>query len=427
MDGLNLITDYIKNGENNHKRLGLELEHFIINSENESVPFDVLSNLVKEIGLSLCAKLVYIDGYVMGYKLEEYAVSMEPACQLEISISPYDDLKKIRKIYDGFYNIWKLALEKKGYRIITKGLDPRVEKGLIKPSNLKMIPKKRYEYMDKYFLTSGRYGQHMMRASASTQVSLDYNSEEDLKRKLRVLEKLSPFLMLLMDNKSDEKSYLGDESRTHLLRNQVWNDLDSDRCGFLPGSLDPDYSYEEYGRTLMSKPLVVYTENGVTTYAGEKNIIEMGGLKKETVDHLISMFFYNIRIKKYLEVRVCDSVPIEDAIGYAALLKGLMYNEECLSELESLLDSIKSIEDINKVLSEIELHGDEAALFNNYSAGAICEEIVRIAAQGLTKGDSDYVRVFCSKFKQKDKTKFMAGSIFSKEQRAPKWLGACHI
>ena len=96
MDGLNLITDYIKNGENNHKRLGLELEHFIINSENESVPFDVLSNLVKEIGLSLCAKLVYIDGYVMGYKLEEYAVSMEPACQLRIYPSL---LRKQRNIW----------------------------------------------------------------------------------------------------------------------------------------------------------------------------------------------------------------------------------------------------------------------------------------------------------------------------------------
>ena len=427
MNDIRLITDYIKSGENTKKRLGLELEHFVINEKNESITFEALSGLMEEIGRSLGAELIYIDGYVMGYTLEEYCISMEPACQLEISISPYESLAKIKGIYEGFYAIWSKALSKQGYSIITKGLDPRVEKGLITPSDLKLIPKKRYEYMDKYFLTSGSYGRHMMRASASTQVSLDYTSEEDLIRKLRVLEKLSPFLMLLMENKSDEKSFLDDKKKTHLLRTQVWDDLDADRCGFLPGSLEKGYGYEAYGETLISKPLVVYTENGITSDAGEKTIMDMGGLKEETVDHLISMFFYHIRIKKYLEVRVADSVPIDRAIGYAALLKGLVYDDRCLSELESLLGFTETIDDINRIINEIEIYGDKAEVPNGYNAGAICEEIVRIAAQGLTKEDSEYVRTFCGKLKQKDKTKCAAGYILPKERRASKWLGACHI
>ena len=89
MNDIRLITDYIKSGENTKKRLGLELEHFVINEKNDSITFEALSGLMEEIGRSLGAELIYIDGYVMGYTLEEYCISMEPACQLEISISPY--------------------------------------------------------------------------------------------------------------------------------------------------------------------------------------------------------------------------------------------------------------------------------------------------------------------------------------------------
>lgn len=394
MKDLNLISDYIRAGENDKKRLGLELEHFVINSNNESISFELLSRLVEEIGNKLGAELVSIDGHIMGYALKEYSVSMEPACQLEISISPYDDLKQIREIYDGFYDVWSKALSVEGFSILTGGLDPRVEAGVIKPSDLKMIPKKRYEYMNKYFLDSGSYGQYMMRASTSTQVSLDYSSENDLLRKLRVLEKLSPFLMLLMENKADEASFLGDENKKHLLRTQVWDDLDPDRCGFLPGSLDPDYSYESYGRLLLSKPLVVYTEAGETSYAGEKNILELGGLKKETVDHLISMFFYHIRIKKYLEVRVADSVPIDKAMGYVALLKGLVYDDRCLSSVEALFEGIKTIEDIQNIINEIEIYGDKASLPDGSSVRDICNELVRIASSGLSQEESKLLSSF---------------------------------
>ena len=69
----------------------------------------------------------------------------------------------------------------------------------------------------------------MMRASASTQVSLDYESEKDLAVKLRVLQKLAPMLMIMMESKTYEKSSLpGVQDKPHLLRIQEWDDLDPD-------------------------------------------------------------------------------------------------------------------------------------------------------------------------------------------------------
>ena len=72
--------------------------------------------------------------------------------------------------------------------------------------------------MDAYFRQSGKYGKYMMRASASTQVSVDYRSERDLIKKLRVLQKISPILMLMMENKTDAGSTLPKHPSRCLLR-----------------------------------------------------------------------------------------------------------------------------------------------------------------------------------------------------------------
>ncbi len=387
MKEIDYITEYIRSGENDGKRLGLELEHFVMDSLGRSVSFDMLSGMIEKVAERLGADIAVIDGRVMGYSLEEYCVSVEPSCQLEISISPYEDLFKIRNIYDSFRDVWTEVLAEEGFYLVENGIDPRVETGEMAPADLPLIPKKRYHYMDRYFLETGKYGRHMMRASASTQVSIDYISEKDLVRKLRVLEKISPFLMLMMENKSEKDSFLDDDKKVHLLRTQVWDDLDPDRTGFLAGSLDKDYSYVKYAEDILSKPLVVYTDKGETTYAGSKSIMEMGGLSEHLVEHLISMFFFHIRIKKYLEVRVADSVPIDKAIAYAALIKGILYDDDCLEEAEELLSDIRCIDDINEIINNIECDGIKAVCMDGISVGKMCIKIAHISAKGLTEDE----------------------------------------
>lgn len=149
-----------------------------------------------------------MDSYPVGYYTGEYSTSLEPSCQFEISINPYDDLETIGSIYKEFRSLWEPIFEEKGYHFEVKGNLPLVELGEITPDDIPLSPKKRYKYMDAYFKRSGKYGKYMMRASASAQVSVDYSSEEDMVRKLNVLQKISPLLMLLMENKTDESSTL---------------------------------------------------------------------------------------------------------------------------------------------------------------------------------------------------------------------------
>ena len=176
------------------------------------------------VGKRLGADIIYMDSYPVGYYTGEYSTSLEPACQFEISINPYNDLEEIKNIYDEFYNIWEPIFKSRGYHFLTKGNLPLVEQGIIDPDDIPLSPKKRYKYMDSYFRHSGKYGKYMMRASASAQVSTDYSSEEDMIRKLSVLQKISPILMIMMENKTDEYSTLPGEDKRHLFRIQEWDD-----------------------------------------------------------------------------------------------------------------------------------------------------------------------------------------------------------
>ena len=104
---------------------------------------------------------------------------MEPASQLEISIGPFIKIEDILEEYNYFLLKLKPILKELNYKIIYAGYQPKS-----KVDDLNLIPKKRYEYMLDYFGNVGNHGKNMMKGSASTQVSVDYFSEEDFKGSL---------------------------------------------------------------------------------------------------------------------------------------------------------------------------------------------------------------------------------------------------
>lgn len=245
----NDIKEYIRKGESDSKGLGLEIEHFVINDEGIQIGFHEVSSLIDSVAKDLNAEVIYMDGYPVGYLTDEYSITLEPACQFEISISPYSDIAKIRQVYKKFEDLWTPILKERGYHIETKGNLPLVESGKIDPDEITLSPKKRYKYMDAYYRKSGRYGKYMMRASASTQISVDFRSEEDLVRKLNVLQKISPILMIGMENKSYPDSTLKEHpDKPHLFRIQEWDDLDVSRTGFYPHSFEAGFGYDSIDR-----------------------------------------------------------------------------------------------------------------------------------------------------------------------------------
>ena len=405
MSFLEDISEYIRSGESESQDLGLEIEHFIINDEGVQMEFHEISNLINQVGRKLGAEIIYMDSYPVGYYTGEYSTSLEPACQFEISINPYSDIDTINSIYQEFRALWEPIFEERGYHFETKGNLPLVETGVITPDDIPLSPKKRYKYMDEYFKRSGRYGKYMMRASASAQVSIDYSSEEDMIKKLNVLQKISPILMIMMENKTDEDSTLpGLEDKPHLFRIQEWDDLDPDRTGFVPQSLDADFGYDRMAEVVYHTPLILLTDNGETVNVGHQNAEELVNnhiiytddlgeeRRKKLIEHFMSMGFFHFRVKKYIEVRVADSVPIDKALGYVALLKGLVYSEENLDRLESELESVDSLQEIQDAVEEIEKYGLDAVIYDERTAEDWADYLIELAGSSLSKHDREYLK-----------------------------------
>ena len=398
------IYDYIKTGETDTENFGLEIEHFILDEDGNQIGFDEITPLIERIGQEITAEIIYVDGFSVGYVNEKYSVSLEPSCQFEISINPYSSLTVIESVYREFLELWEPVFRERGYSIVTSGNLPSVEQGKVHPDEITLTPKKRYQYMDAYFRQSGKYGKYMMRASASTQVSVDYSSESDLVRKLRVLQKISPILMLMMENKTDAGSALPDvPDKPHLFRIQEWDDLDPDRTGFFPHSMEADFGYEQIANVVYRTPLILLTDNGTTSYVGNKNaedLLNEGVIAEEELDqtrrknlteHFLSMGFFHFRIKKYIEIRVADSVPINKALGYVALLKGIVYSDQNLTLLEEELSDIDTIDKIQDAVIKIEKDGHDAVIYHNITAAQWAARLVQISSEAILEQERKYL------------------------------------
>ena len=397
------VKRYIRDGESLSQGLGLEIEHFVVNDAGVQIEFHEVSSIIEKMAGILNAKIIYMDGYPVGYVTDDYSITLEPACQFEISINPYSDIETIKSIYEDFVTLWTPVLKARGYHLETKGNLPLVEQGVIDPDDIALSPKKRYKYMDSYFRHSGRYGKYMMRASASTQVSVDFRSEEDMVRKLNILQKISPVLMIAMENKTDPDSTLKEHpDKPHLFRIQEWDDLDPSRTGFYPHSLEDGFGYDSVADTILHTPLILLTDDGVTTDVGSETAEELfarGLIREETLDitrerslieHFISMGFFHYRVKKYIEIRVADSVPLDRALGYVAILKGIVYSDDNLSALENELADVDTAEKIQQAVEDIERDGYNAVVYGR-KATEWAAHLYELALDKLPDTDKEYL------------------------------------
>ena len=103
--------------------LGLEVEHFVTHPGGEPVTFDEIQSVMRQMQQPYDTSIV-IDGEYMGYTTETYGVSLEPACQVEISIIPQGNVLKIMDIYNQFYLQLSMTLAARGLRAWTVSYHP---------------------------------------------------------------------------------------------------------------------------------------------------------------------------------------------------------------------------------------------------------------------------------------------------------------
>ncbi len=312
------IAEYIAKGCTSKKQIGVEIEHFAVKEDLSQVSYSGgIRGILNELSEYYPEK-EYSLGEIIALYDNEASITIEPAGQIEISIKPCCSIEDIDKIYKKFLSRAEPILSSRGMKLVNLGYTPRS-----KANDEELIPKTRYEFMDRYFNNTGSMGRNMMRATASTQVSIDFSDESDCVNKLRAANLLTPIFSLITDN---SPFFEGNRYSGRMLRTKIWQSVDNARCGTVPGLFADRFGFLKYAEYVYnSPPILILTEKGAV-YTGSRpasDIYKGRELHDSEIEHLLSMFFPDTRLKRYIEIRPADSMPHGFAMGYAALIKAI--------------------------------------------------------------------------------------------------------
>lgn len=367
--------------------LGIELEHTIVHDDLSPVPYSGehgVAWVLEQLRAEYPRATTDLHGDLLGVARPGEAVTIEPAAQLELSAGPFADLASAREAFEAFERRLERILKPAGERVLTVGYHPTAA-----ARDLELIPKRRYQFMNLYLGEKDTCGPCMMRGSASTQVSIDYMSTADCLRKLRLAFALVPVLSLVTDN---APRFEGAERAHKLVRTAIWQHVDNDRCGLVPGVLDPDFDLRRYAAYILDAPAILvpcrkeqwcYSDRTFGDIYAERT------MTRAEVEHAVSMFFTDVRLKTYVEIRPADAMPVPYVIAYAALIKGLFYDEASLDALDALFAGVRAA-DLEAAKAELMRKGYGAEVYGR-PAGALCDEVLAIAERGLDEGDRAFL------------------------------------
>lgn len=265
------------------------------------------------------------------------------------------------------------------------------------------MPKSRYKIMTAYMPKVGSKGLDMMYRTCTVQVNLDFSSEADMVRKMRVGIALQPIATALFAN-----SPFLDGKPTGFLsyRSEVWRDTDPDRSGMLPFVFEDGFGFERYVDYALDVPMY-FVKRGDTYHdvAGQsfRDLLEgrLPGLpgeqamRSDWVNHL-STIFPEVRLKRFLEMRGADGSPWRGICALPALFVGLMYDETALQAASDLIADWSAEE--RQYLRDNVPRTALKTPFRNTTVQRIAAEVVDIARDGLKRrafghgGESDETR-----------------------------------
>lgn len=400
------ITDYLISGSKGpliRKTVGVEIEHFVVDAKtSRAVPYEDengrpgVRSLLEVLAGVYPERIETSREDLVGCRAGGTSITIEPSAQLEISIAPHEDIASVAREYRIFREYLEPYLSADGYTLTTLGYHPKE-----KAADLELIPKERYRLMDEYFAEIGSLGYRMMRATASTQVSIDFADEQDGIRKLRIAFALSPLLAYLTDNMP---VYEGKANRSRLIRFLLWRNVDRRRCGCIPGVFDQGFSFSRYTDWMLSTtPIFVkyQPEGRAEPQIRDVRYISAGETYADTplteadIGHLISMYWPDVRLKRFIEIRPADSLPEAAMLGYVALIKGIFYSEHALKSIETLLDVSDGswpLDDLSTIVAAAHIAGkDDSASVLGHPISIWKTVLFEEARQGLDSTEATYL------------------------------------
>ncbi|MCA3509593.1 MAG: glutamate--cysteine ligase [Rhodobacter sp.] len=200
-----------------------------------------------------------------------------------------------------------------------------------------VMPKGRYRLMTDYMGRVGTHGTQMMYRTCTVQVNLDYGSEADMVKKLRVALALQPVATALF---ASSPFFEGKPNGHKSWRSRIWRGLDDSRTGMLPFVFEEGMGFQRYVDWVLDVPMYfVYRDGRYINALGQSfrdflkgRLPALPGEKptlSDWADHMTTVF-PEARVKKYIEMRGADCGDVAHLAALPAFWVGLMYDQGAL-------------------------------------------------------------------------------------------------
>src|SRR2546428_1511596 len=261
------------------------------------------------------------------------AISLEPGGQFELSGAPVETVHQTQsELMAHLAQVREIAAPL-GIGFLGLGMTPSWSR-----TQIPVMPKGRYKIMTDYMPKVGRYGLDMMYRTCTVQTNLDFSSEADMVKKLRVSVALQPIATALFANSPFTE---GRPNGFVSFRSEIWRDTDNARSGMIPWAFEDGMGFERWVDYALDVPMY-FVKSGETymddegssfrdffagkhpAFPGERPTLS------DWANHL-STIFPEVRLKRYLEMRGADGVPWGRLPALPAFWVGLLYDDESLN------------------------------------------------------------------------------------------------
>lgn len=358
----NQLAEIFYSGCKTDETIGVESEKLLVyKSDNKAVKYDDVVKVLRCFDESKWQR-IYENNSLIGLKSTWGSISLEPGSQVEISLNPIKTLDEISTKLIGFYSDLACYSDKIGAKVLDIGIQP-----VSIFDDIKIIPKKRYEYMTKYLPLKGLTPFVMMRETAGIQANFDYKSEEDAVRKLSLALKMSPIISAIYSNSPIRQ---GKNTGYKSYRANSWLNVDEERCGYISQKLFEKGSYftfKDYVEILLDVPMI-FIQRANTCFGTTqtfRDFMQNGhmGITAKMSDWLthISLYFPDVRLKSYVEIRNHDAQNTLMTLSVPAFWKGIIYNDSAMEEIEKILSKF-TYEDFMQLRKDAPIEAIEAKL-----------------------------------------------------------------
>jgi glutamate--cysteine ligase len=373
-------------------RVGTEHEKFVFTQEDKlPVPYGGsrgIRELLEGMQKSLGWEPIVEDGNIIGLvdaKGAGAAISLEPGGQFELSGAPLDSVHETAAELGEH-----IAQAKRMARAFDTGFAAFGMAPTWKRSDMPVMPKGRYRIMTGYMPKAGTHGLDMMYRTCTVQANLDFASEADMVKKLRVGLSLQPVATALFANSPFTE---GKPNGFLSFRSEIWRHTDPDRTGMLPWAFEPGMGFERWVDYALGVPMYfIKRGDRYVDVAGRSFRDLMAGKlpgmpgERATISdwaNHISTIFPEVRLKRYLEVRGADGGPPRFVTALPAYWAGLMYDDEAL---EAAWDMVKgwSAEERERLRDQVPKLGMKAAIAGR-SVHDLATATLDLAEKGLQR------------------------------------------